>query len=233
VFHAEGGRLVDTSPMYAAAEDLVGRFAGELNILDELIMATKVWAKGSEAGKEQMERSIGLLRREPLDIMLIHNLEDWRTQYPILREWQEAGRLRHIGISHSNTRAHDEVLRVLKAERFDVLQINYNALETNAERELLPFCQDQSLGVMINEPFGNGRLFRHTRGHELPDWAAEFDAESWAQLFLKFIIGHPAVTCAIPATSKPEHARENTRAMYGAIPDQEQRQRIAEYLEQL
>lgn len=233
VFHAEGGRVVDSSPMYGTAEELVGRFAKELGIVDELFMATKVWTDGREQGMRQMERSMELLRSEPLDIMLIHNLHDWRTHYPTLRDWQEKGRLRYIGVSHSRSSAHDEVEKVLRAERFDVLQINYNVLDTHADERLLPYCREKGLATMINEPFENGALFRHVRGHELPAWAAEFDAESWAQVFLKFIIGHPAVTCAIPATSKPKHARDNTRAMYGRVPDEKQRRQIAAHLRAL
>ncbi len=232
-FHAEGGRLVDSSPMYGTAEELVGRFGRELGIIDDLFMATKVWADGREAGMRQMEQSMARLHREPMDIMMIHNLRDWRTHYRTLRDWQEAGRIRHIGISQSRTSAHGEVEKVLKAERFDVLQINYNARDTNADQRLLPLAAEQGVATLINEPFGNGDLFRLTRGRELPDWAAAFDADTWARVFLKFIIAHPAVTCALPATSDPEHVVDNTGAMYGKQPNGDQRRRIAEYLKTL
>lgn len=230
VFYAEGGRLVDSSPMYGAAEDVIGRLAADLGLVDQFFMSTKVWADGREAGEQQMRRSMELLRRKPMDAMLIHNLRDWRTQYRTLRDWQEQGLIRHIGVSHSRTEAHGEVERVLKAERFDVLQINYNAVDTSADQRLLPLCQDRGLATEINVPFGNGRLFGVTRGKAVPEWAAEFDAESWAQVFLKFIISHPAVTCAIPATSKAKHARDNTRAMLGRMPDEKQRQQIVRHL---
>ncbi|MDY0006949.1 MAG: aldo/keto reductase [Spongiibacteraceae bacterium] len=232
-FHAEGGRLVDSSPMYGTAEDLVGRFAAELGIGDTLFMATKVWSVGREAGIAQMEQSMRLLHSDPIDMMLIHNLTDWRTQYRTLRDWQEQGRIRHIGVSHSSTAAHDEVEKVLRAERFDALQINYNAADTHAEQRLLPLVQEQGLAAVINVPFGSGELFARARGKPLPEWASDFDADSWAQLFLKFVIGHPAVTCAIPATSKAKHARDNTRAMYGRMPDAGQRRQIIAHLQSL
>lgn len=229
-FYAEGGRLVDTSPMYGTAEELVGRFATELGIVDHLFMTTKVWADGREAGIEQMERSMKLLHTDPMDVMLIHNLRDWRTQYKTLRQWQDQGRIRYVGFSHSQTSAHKEVARVLRAERFDVLQINYNIVDTNADRRILPMASDMGVATLINEPFGNGGLFGKVRGQKLPDWASAFAADSWAQFFLKFILGHPAVTCAIPATSDPEHAADNTRALYGPVPDAKQRQRMYEHV---
>lgn len=232
-FYEEGGRLVDSSPMYGTAEELVGRFARDLEITDELILATKVWTDGQAMGARQMEASIERLGREPLDIMLIHNLRDWRTHYRTLRTWKEQGRLRHIGISHSQTSAHDEVARVLKSEPFDVLQINYNVLDRNADQRLLPLAQEQRLGVLINEPFGSGELFALARDRELPAWAREFDANSWAQLFLKFVIAHPAVTCALPATSKPKHVVDNTRAMYGRLPGEAERRKIVALLTEL
>ena len=233
LLHAEGGRLIDSSPMYGTAEELVGDFAAELGIVDELFMTTKVWVDGREAGIRQMEESMALLHTEPLDVMLIHNLRDWRTHYRTLRDWQEQGRLRYIGISHSQTAAHGEVERVLRAERFDIFQINYNILDSNADERLFPLAEEQGLAVLVNEPFGSGGLFGRVKGRSLPPWAAEFDAKSWAQFFLKFVIGHPMVTCALPATSKPKHVVDNTRAMYGPLPDAAQRKRMAEFIQAL
>lgn len=232
-FHRHGGRVLDTSPMYGTAETLTGRFAEDLGLTDDLWMATKVWTDGEQAGKRQMRRSMELLRSEPLDLMQIHNLRDWRTHYPTLRAWKEAGTLRHIGITRYRSDAHEEVERVLDAERFDFLQINYNVLDRKAADRLLPLCADRGIATLINVPFGNGALFRKVRGRELPEWAADFDAESWAQVFLKFILSHPAVTCAIPATSDPGHVADNTRAVYGRLPDAGQRRRIVTYLEAL
>jgi diketogulonate reductase-like aldo/keto reductase len=233
VFHDLGGRLVDTSPMYGSAEELIGRFAGDLGITENLFMVTKVWTRGRDAGKQQMERSMELLHSDPIDMMQIHNLLDWKTHYRTLREWQEAGRIRYIGITHYQSSAHEEVERILKAEPFDMVQINYNVLDRHAEKSLLPLAQDMGLAVLINEPFGKGNLFPLTRGLELPAWAAEFDAESWAQVFLKFILGHPAVTCPIPATSNPRHMADNIGAAYGRLPDEKQRRQIASFIESL
>lgn len=233
VFYRHGGRVVDTSPMYGTAETLIGRLARDLEITDRLWLATKVWTDGEAAGKRQMERSMQLLHREPLDLMQIHNLRDWRTHYATLRAWKDAGRLRHIGITHYRSDAHDRVERVLTAEDFEFLQINYNVIDRHAEKRLLPLCVDKGIATIINVPFGNGALFRRVRGHPLPDWAREFDAATWAQVFLKFILSHPAVTCAIPATSDPEHAEDNIGAAYGRLPDRAQRRRIVEYVTSL
>ncbi len=228
LFHAHGGRVVDSSPMYGTAEELVGDFARELGIENELFMSTKVWADGREPGIAQMTESMELLHSKPLDVMLIHNLRDWRTHYRTLRRWQEEGHIRYIGISHSRTGAHDEVERVLKAERFDIFQINYNILDTNADKRLFPLARDKGLAVEINEPFASGDLFRRVKGIELPAWATDFDADTWAQFFLKFILGHPAVTCALPATGDPEHVVDNTLAMAGGLPDAGQRRRMVD-----
>lgn len=230
LFYAEGGRLVDSSPIYGTAEELVGRFATELGIVDDLFMTTKIWTDGREAGIEQMQRSMALLHTEPMDVMLIHSLRDWRTHYKTLRQWQEEGRIRHIGFSHSRTSGHEEVERVLQAERFDVLQINYNIVDTNADRRILPLARDLGVATLINEPFSKGGLFPKVRGQELPGWASEFGAESWAQFFLKFILGHPTVTCALPATSDPKHVVDNTRALYGPVPEAAQRERMRRYV---
>jgi diketogulonate reductase-like aldo/keto reductase len=233
VFHESGGRLVDASPMYGTAEELVGRFAGELGLDRELFMATKVWTTGREAGIEQMQQSMRLLGREPIDMMQIHNLVDWRTHYHTLREWQDAGRIRYIGVSHYLSSAHEEVEKILKSERFDMFQINYNVLDRNAEKRLLPLALDRGMAVLANVPFGTGRIFSRARGESMPAWAAEFDAGSWAQLFLKFILGHPAITCAIPATTNPRHVADNVGAAYGRLPDEAGRARIVSWLEQL
>lgn len=233
VFHEHGGRLVDTSPMYGTSEELIGRFGEDLGITEDLFMATKVWTRGREAGKQQMQRSIKLLHSDPIDMMQIHNLLDWQTHYQTLREWKDAGRVRYIGITHYQSSEHEEVERILKAEPFDVVQINYNVLDRHADQRLLPLARDMGMAVLINEPFGRGNLFPLVRGKDLPDWAAEFDADSWAQVFLKFILGHPAVTCPIPATSNPRHMADNIGAAYGRLPDEQQRQQIVSYIETL
>lgn len=233
LFYAHGARLVDTSPMYGTAEEIVGRLARDLDIAEELFMATKVWTQGKENGKEQMTRSMQLLHSDPIDLMQIHNLVDWQTHYRTLRAWKDEGRIRYIGVTHYRSDMHEELERVLNSETFDFVQFNYNILDRHAEKSLLPLCRDKGIAVLINEPFEKGNLFRLTKGKALPDWAGEFGADTWAQVFLKFIIAHPGVTCAIPATSDPKHVVDNVLAAYGDLPDESQRQRIIDYMRSL
>lgn len=233
LFHAHGARLVDTSPMYGTAEQLVGQLARELDIADKLFMATKVWTHGTESGKEQMLRSMQLLHSDPIDLMQIHNLVDWKTHYKTLRKWKEEGRIRYIGVTHYRSEAHGELERVLTSETFDFVQFNYNILDRNAEKRLLPLCHDKGIATLINEPFEKGNMFQLIKDKEVPSWAKEFDAHSWAQIFLKFIIAHPAVTCPIPATGDPKHVIDNVTAAYGELPNENQRKRIVSYMEAL
>lgn len=225
-FVALGGRVVDSSPMYGAAEAVVGDLAGELGVADKLFLATKVWASGREAGLAQMEQSFRRLRARRLDLMQIHNLLDWRAQLRTLRDWKAAGRLRYIGVTHYTAGAHDELERVLRAEPLDFVQVNYSAGEREAEQRILPLARDRGIAVLVNRPFTEGALFQRVRGQSLPAWAADFGAESWAQLFLKWILAHPAVTCAIPATSRREHLQDNMKAGIGALPDAAARERL-------
>ena len=225
-FVALGGRVVDSSPMYGAAEAVVGDLAGELGVADKLFFATKVWASGREAGLAQMEQSFRRLRARRLDLMQIHNLLDWRAQLRTLRDWKAAGRLRYIGVTHYTAGAHDELERVLRAEPLDFVQVNYSAGEREAEQRILPLARDRGIAVLVNRPFTEGALFQRVRGQSLPAWAADFGAESWAQLFLKWILAHPAVTCAIPATSRREHLQDNMKAGIGALPDAAARERL-------
>ena len=219
-------RAVDSSPMYGAAEAVVGDLAGELGVADKLFFATKVWASGPEAGLAQMEQSFRRLRARRLDLMQIHNLLDWRAQLRTLRDWKAAGRLRYIGVTHYTAGAHDELERVLRAEPLDFVQVNYSAGEREAEQRILPLARDRGIAVLVNRPFTEGALFQRVRGQSLPAWAADFGAESWAQLFLKWILAHPAVTCAIPATSRREHLQDNMKAGIGALPDAAARERL-------
>jgi diketogulonate reductase-like aldo/keto reductase len=225
-FVALGGRVVDSSPMYGAAEAVVGDLAGELGVADKLFLSTKVWASGREAGLAQMEQSFRRLRARRLDLMQIHNLLDWRAQLRTLRDWKAAGRLRYIGVTHYTAGAHDELERVLRAEPLDFVQVNYSAGEREAEQRILPLARDRGVAVLVNRPFTEGALFQRVRGQSLPAWAADFGAESWAQLFLKWILAHPAVTCAIPATSRREHLQDNMKAGIGALPDAAARERL-------
>ncbi len=226
-FVALGGRVVDSSPMYGAAESVVGDLSAELGLGESLFLATKVWTTGRAAGVDQMEHSLRRLRARRLDLMQIHNLLDWRTQLRTLREWKAQGRIRHVGVTHYTESAYDELERVLRAERLDVVQVNYSIVERAAERRILPLARDRGVAVLVNRPFSEGDLFRRVRGRPLPEWAAEVDCTSWAQLFLKWILANPAVTCAIPATSRAPHLVDNMGAGTGRLPDPAARERLA------
>lgn len=222
-----GGRLVDSSPMYGRSEDVVGDIAAKLALRDQLFVATKVWTTGRRAGVEQMEASLKKLRADPIDLMQVHNLVDATTHLETLREWKRSGRVRHIGVTHYTSSGQDAVADLIAAEAVDFIQINYSIGERSAERRLLPLARDRGVAVIINRPFTGGSLFRRLRAQPLPAWAAEIECGSWAQLMLKFIVSHPAVTCAIPATSKVAHLRDNMNAGHGPLPDAALRARIA------
>jgi diketogulonate reductase-like aldo/keto reductase len=222
-----GGRVVDSSPMYGAAESVVGDLAASLAIGDRLFLATKVWTSGRDAGVRQMEQSLQRLRARKLDLMQIHNLLDWRTHLATLREWKASGRVRYVGVTHYTASAYDELERVLRSETLDFVQMNYSLGERDAERRILPLARDRGVAVLANRPFAEGGLFQRVRGQALPPWAVELDCESWAQLFLKWILAHPAVTCVIPATSRPQHLADNMKAGTGPLPDAATRDRMA------
>ncbi|PYN85751.1 MAG: aldo/keto reductase [Candidatus Rokuibacteriota bacterium] len=225
-----GGRVVDSSPMYGAAESVVGDLAAELAITDTLFLATKVWTSGRDAGVAQMEQSLKRLRARRLDLIQIHNLLDWRAHLKTLREWKAAGRIRYLGVTHYTSSAYDELERVLRAETLDFVQVNYSLGEREAERRILPLARDRGVAVLANRPFAEGGLFQRVRAQAVPSWAAEFDCESWAQFFLKWILADPAVTCAIPGTSRPQHLVDNLRAAAGRLPDAAMRDRMAAHI---
>jgi diketogulonate reductase-like aldo/keto reductase len=225
-----GGKVIDSSPMYGAAESVVGDVGSELGILDRLFLATKVWRSGREAGIAQMEQSFRRMRVRRVDLMQIHNLLDWQTQLRTLRDWKAAGRIRYLGVTHYLSSAYDGLERVLRGEPLDFVQINYSLGERESERHILPLARERGVAVIVNRPFAEGALFSRVRGKPLPTWAAEIDCESWAQLFLKWILAHPAVTCVIPGTGKPEHLLDNMKAGAGRLPDQVMRDRIAALL---
>src|SRR5687768_270519 len=228
-----GGRVVDSSPMYGRAEQVLGDLAKKLDLHRSLYLATKVWTTGKEAGIASMERSLAKLQTPKIDLMQVHNLVDARTHLGTLREWKEHGRARHLGITHYSSSAYSEVARLLRSEKLDFLQINYSLQEREAEKEILPLAHERGVAVLVNRPFGGGNLFARVREKPLPDWAREFDCQSWAQFLLKWIIAHPAVTCAIPATSKARHLADNMQAGVGRLPDEKTRQRMVELVLQL
>jgi diketogulonate reductase-like aldo/keto reductase len=228
-----GGRVIDTSPMYGSAEGVLGDLIDELGLGPKVWLATKVWTRGREAGAKQIADSFARLRTDRLDLLQIHNLLDWREHVPTLRALQASGQVKYSGITHYRADAHAEIERVLVAEKFDWVQVNYSLAEPEAATRLLPFCQDKGIAVMVNRPFADGAMFARVRGKPLPPWAAEVGCESWGQFLLRFVISHPAVTCVIPATSKPQHMVDNAAAGRAPLPDARQRERMRTYWESL
>jgi diketogulonate reductase-like aldo/keto reductase len=233
LFAAGGGKLIDSSPMYGSSETVIGDLVADLGLRAKLLLATKVWTSGRDAGIRQMEQSFRRLRARQIDLMQVHNLVDVATHSRTLADWKQAGRVRYVGITHYTSSAYREVERWLKDGSYDFLQINYSLDEPEAAERLLPLAQDRKVAVIVNRPFGQGGMFRRTRGKALPGWAHELGIASWAQYFLKWIVGHPAVTCAIPGTGKPEHMKDNLAAAHGALPDQALRKRMAEHFDSL
>ena len=229
-FVKSGGAVIDSSPMYGRSESVAGEIAAELGIRKQLFVATKVWTSGRDAGIRQMEESFRRLRVEKLDLMQIHNLLDHRTHLTTLRKWRDDGKIRYLGVTHYHAGAYPEVARVLATEELDFVQLNYSMAEREAEERLLPLAAEKHIAVLVNRPFAEGALFKHTRGKTLPSWAKEIGCASWAQFFLKFIIGHPAVTCVIPATSKVSHLSDNMQAGTGPLPDARMRAQMVQYL---
>lgn len=227
---ASGGSVIDTSPMYGRAEEVVGDIVAGMARDCPRFLATKVWTRGHRAGIEQMDRSFRLLRTDVIDLMQVHNLIDWRTHLPVLREWKAAGRFRYIGVTHYRDGAHDDLQAALETGGFNFVQLNYSLLERAAERSLLAAAQDLGVAVLVNRPLCEGRLLRRLRRIPLPDVAGELGCESWAELSLKYVVSHPAVTCILPATSNPRHMTENARAGNGVLASDEQRRRIVEEL---
>ncbi|WP_178086780.1 aldo/keto reductase [Pseudomonas sp. GV085] len=222
----KGGKLIDSSPMYGRAEQTVGELLSIHEPRSPAFLATKVWTRGREEGIAQMEQSFALLQTDRIDLMQIHNLLDWQTHLPTLRHWKEAGRIRYIGITHYTASAYEEVEAVLKAEPLDFLQINYALDDRGAENRLLPLCRERGVAVICNRPFGGGGLLAKLKDKPLPGWAAQVGVKSWAQLALKFLLSHSAVTCVIPGTGNPRYMAENAQAGFGPMLTDAQRQQL-------
>ena len=225
--------VVDSSPMYGSSESVAGDLIAEIGLRKRLFIATKVWTSGRSEGIRQMEQSFTRLRVEKMDLMQVHNLVDVETHTKTIQEMKKQGRIRYIGITHYTSSAYAEVERWLKTGQYDFLQINYSLAERESEKRILPLAAERHVAVIINRPFAEGALFRRTKGKPLPPWAAEIGVESWAQYFLKWIVGHPAVTCAIPGTGKPEHMRDNLAAGTGTLPDEATRKKMLAYFDSL
>jgi diketogulonate reductase-like aldo/keto reductase len=219
VMFDSGGSVIDSSPMYGAAEGVVGDLLAAAGTRDKAFIATKVWTSGRDNGIAQMKKSMALLKTDRLDLMQIHNLVDWRVHLPTLRAWKAEGRIRYLGVTHYTQSAHEELEAVLRAEKWDFVQINYALDDRAVERRLLPAAAERGTAVIVNQPFGGGGLLRKLSGRKLPAWAAEIGCTSWAQILLKFVLANPAVTCVIPGTGKPEHMKDNVQAGLGAYPD--------------
>jgi len=229
-----GGRMIDTSPRYGRAEAVTGDLVVEPGLRPRVFLATKVWTSGNERGIAQMRRSAELLRSPVIDLIQVHNLSDWRTQLATLRQMKEKGQVRYIGITHYTTGSLPELARILQSEPgIDFAQCAYSLGTRAAETALLPIAAERKVAVIVNRPFEDGDMFRRVRGKTVPEWAAEFDCTSWAQLFLKYVIAEPAVTCAIPATANPEHMADDLKAGFGRLPDPQQRQRIRQLWDSL
>jgi diketogulonate reductase-like aldo/keto reductase len=228
-----GGSVIDSSPMYGRSESVTGDLAAELGLQKQLFLATKVWTSGREAGIRQMEESFKRLRAARLDLLQVHNLVDYHTQLATMRRWKEQGRVRYIGVTHYTESAYDELARVLASEELDFVQLNYSIVERAAENRLLPLASDKRIAVLVNRPLAAGGLFGRVRGKPLPVWSKEIGCASWAQFFLKFVVSHPVVTCAIPATSKVEHLVDNMQSALEPLPDAAARERMARYVAEL
>ncbi len=232
-FFDHGGGMVDSSPMYGSSEEVIGYCLERIANDQKLFSATKVWTVAQAMGIRQMKTSEKLWGEERFDLLQIHNLLDWEAHMETLKEWKAQKRVRYIGMTTSHGRRHNDLEAVIKSQPLDFVQFTYNILDREAEKRLLPLAADKGLAVIINRPFRRGQLFDLFKRHPLPEWAGEFDCANWSQFFLKFIVSHPAVTCAIPATSRVDHMDENMGALTGRLPDARTRQRMIAHVESL
>lgn len=233
LFVENGGKVVDSSPMYGDAEERIGDLAAELKLGSQLFIATKVWTSGKDSGIRQMNHSMRKLRTGRIDLMQVHNLVDADNHLATLRDWKKAGKIRYLGVTHYQEGAYDALQRAIAGAGLDFVQFNYSVGEPEAEKSILPFAADHGVAVIANRPFAGGGLFREVRGKPLPEWAKEFDCTTWAQFFLKYILSHEAVTCAIPATRNPQHLADNMRAGVGRLPDRTQRAKMLQHVQGL
>ena len=228
--HNSGGRLIDSSPMYGRSETVIGNLTSKLKSRNDFFFATKVWTTGRQAGIDQMRTSMKKMQRVKIDLMQIHNLLDWKTHLPVLREWKEEGIIKYIGITHYQDSMHDELAKIISSEKIDFVQFNYSIDSLHAEKRLMKVAGDNGVATLINRPFGEGRLFEKVKGKKLPEWCIEVGIKNWSEYFLKFILADPNVTCVIPATSDVQHAVENYRAGSVSIPDFDLSRKMVNFL---
>ena len=226
-FVKRGGKVIDSSPMYGNAEGMIGDIAAKTGLTKSLFIATKVWARGKEAGIAQMNQSLARFKTKTIDLMQVHNLVDVDTHMSTLRGWKSSGLIRYTGITFSEPKGFADIERNMRSQKPDFVQINYSIADRGAAQRILPLAQELRMGVIINRPFGSGGVIKAVQGRPLPPWAAEFDCHSWAQFLLKWVVSHPAVTCVIPATNNPQHLEDNMGAGFGRLPDEKTRQRMA------
>lgn len=231
-FHRLGGQLIDTSPNYGNSEEVLGHLLGQLGVRDKVFMATKVDREDKAAGIERMESSFGRLGK-PIDLMQVHNLRGTDQQIPTMLAWKDEGRLGHVGITTHRVEQHDDIEKFMLKYPLDFIQVNYSLADRASAERLLPLAIDRGIAVLVNRPFANGRLFGAVKGHELPSWAEDIDASSWGQVFLKYIISHPAATIPIPGTTKVHHAEDNLGALHGRLPDEGLRRDIEQFFDSL
>jgi aryl-alcohol dehydrogenase-like predicted oxidoreductase len=232
-FQALGGKVIDSSPSYGTAEAVVGELAEGLKVRDALFLATKVSLRnvGREEGIKQIEESFKRLRTNKIDLIAVHNLRDTDTQLRTLREMKKAGRIRYVGITTSFDNQYGEFEQVMKKETLDFIQVDYALDNRDAGERIIPLAGDRGMAVMINLPFGRGRLFKAVQGKKLPEWASEFDCQSWPQFFLKYIVSHPAITCAVPGMARPEYVIDNLGAARGRLPDAATRRKMEQFID--
>lgn len=233
IFHREGGRVIDSSPMYGSSEEVAGSLSESMGLNEAFFFATKVWTSGKQAGIRQINESFRKFRRSRMDLLQVHNLLDYNTHIWTLKELKDRGKIRYLGITHYTSSAIPDMMRIIKNEKIDFVQCSYSLADMAVEKELLPLARDRGVGVIVNQPFSGGSLFNLTKGKALPEWAGEWEINSWAQFFLKFIISHPAVTCAIPGVSRPDHMMDDIRAGYGKLPDDAARKKMTRWMQDL
>ena len=228
-----GGQVIDSSPMYGSSEQVVGDLTKNSGVEEDFFYATKVWISGKEAGINQMQNSFKLMKRQSMDLMQIHNLVDWKTHVKTLKKWKDQGKIKYWGITHYTDSAHAQLEHVINIEKPDFVQFNYSIRSRYAEKSLFETIRKHNTAVLINRPFEGGSLFRVTKGKTIPQWARDYDINSWGQFFLKFILSKELVTCVIPGTSKPHHAIDNMMAGYGRIPDKKTREKMLNYIKNI
>jgi len=230
IFHSAGGRVIDTSPNYGNAETVVSGLLRDIGIQDDVFMATKVDREDQKEGIKRMQRSFDLLGADPIDLMQVHNLRGTEVELETMKAWKEQGRFRYLGVTTHSPRQYAEMEEVMRRHDLDFIQLNYSLADRAAEKSILPLARDRGIAVLVNLPFARGRLFRVVKDLPLPDWAADIDASSWGQVFLKYVISYPASTLPIPGTTKAHHAKDNLAAAYGRLPDAKLRNEIEAFI---